>query len=122
MVGWMPLHGSLSGNCEGVPFVQTRPDPPAGVCVVYLDYTHEAAILREEPDQHSQALAPVPAGEWMSVLACARHVMPNCEWYKLRLASGQEGWLYAHIVSNLGTISGPCSDVPNEGWPPEIGG
>ena len=122
MVGWMPFHGVLSGACDGVPFMQARPDPPAGVCAVYLDYTHEAAVLRGEPDQHSRMLAPVPVGEWMPVLARARQTAPDSGWYKVRLASGQEGWLYADIVLNLGTMGGPCADVPDEEWPSKPGG
>ena len=110
-VGWMPFQGVLRGACDGVPFMQTRPDPPAGVCAVYLDYAHAAAVLRREPDHDSRMIAPVPVGEWMPVLARVRQTTPDGGWYKVRLASGQEGWLYAGIVHNLGTMSGPCADV-----------
>ena len=123
MVGWMPFHGVLSGACDGVPFMQTRPDPPAGVCAVYLDYTQEAAVLRGEPDHDSEMITPVPAGEWMPVLARARQTAPDSGWYKVRLAGGQEGWLYAGIVLNLGTVGILRRNMCLiEEWPSKPGG
>jgi hypothetical protein len=97
--------GIAQGNCTPVPFVRTRPDPPASICTLRLNAPADYDIV----DAMGNRIGLFPWGEYVEITAVG-------QGYKVRLPDGREGYvdIPEQVLYYTASINGPCENVPVE--------
>jgi hypothetical protein len=113
--GWTIRAGTFSGNCDNLPFVQTRPDLPGTGCYIYLfeprDYPVSAEI---EYDTTRWETITLPSQQYFEVTRFAGAALSSIYAFELQLPGRGPVWAY-NTNTGYGTLTegiGACQDVP----------
>lgn len=72
--------------------------------------TEGAVNLRSGPSTNAGVIYQVPAGQIMTILGSN----PASDWYHVRLANGQTGWMFAELLRrNHGVITAQYEETPS---------